>query len=322
LLRRHVQRGRYRRGNIPGSQRSGGAAHQARGDRSPAITPLPGTLDGAIDKLALCKIWPGHPFDADGAESLTLHCVLEGTMCAEVDGEAPIVVPSGSALLLPIGKDICIAARKAESGKGRTPKLRVLIGSVSATAAVSLGLAGPIARPLLHDLQSAPGAAELLGALLTEVERPGLGTVLVASALMKLYLVQAARLLAQSEPGGDPRVERAIAAVLVNPGAAHSIASLADLVGMSRATFIRHFAKATGMNPMQFVAKARLDHAAELLRSTNLPVKVIAAQIGLTNRSHFSRAFRREHGMDPSAFRANGVLEAAPSADRSEHARG
>jgi AraC family transcriptional activator of mtrCDE len=248
-----------------------------------------------------------------------LHCVLAGTMRATVTSGAIYQVPSGAALLLPVGQDICIADGGPSGDAKRAPRLRVLIGSVSATATTSLGLAEGLREPLIHDL-AAPGAVDLLAALRTEVERPGLGTVLVVSALMKLYLVQAARLLAHGDPNGESRIGRAVAAILTDPGSAHSIASLADLVGMSRATFIRHFARATGMNPMQFVAKARLDHAAELLRSTALPVKTIAARIGFTNRSHFSRAFRRVHGMDPSHFRSSGGVSSvldAPLADPS-----
>jgi AraC family transcriptional regulator, activator of mtrCDE len=287
---------------IQGTSRApGGAACAGRGA---IITPFPGTLDGAIDRLALCDLRAAAAFDAEGAGSITLHCVLAGTMRTEIGGEPPFDVAAGSALLLPVDRNIGITIAKHDPGGRQVPRLRVLIGSVSPTAATSLGLAGALHRPLVHDLGAAPGAAELLGALLDEVERPGLGTVLVASALMKLYLVQAARLLTQGDPNAESRVGRAIAAILTDPGSGHSIASLAALVGMSRATFIRHFAKATGLNPMQFVAKARLDHAAELLRSTALPVKTIAARIGFQNRSHFSRAFRRAHGVDPSHFRA------------------
>jgi transcriptional regulator GlxA family with amidase domain len=57
------------------------------------------------------------------------------------------------------------------------------------------------------------------------------------------------------------------------------------------------------MAPIEFVAKTRLHHAADLLRSTNLPIKVIAGSIGFLSRSHFSRAFREAYGSDPTAFR-------------------
>nr|WP_246352220.1 AraC family transcriptional regulator [Sphingomonas xinjiangensis] len=276
------------------------------------ITPLPGTLDGAVDRLALCELHSDVPFDDDGTASITLHCVLSGKVRAVVDGLPPHSLPKGCAMLLPAGKALRLVAERGRGAAARRTPVRVLIGNVSVTASVALGLGDTLRQPMLHDLHAAPGAEALLAALEVELERPGTGTVLVASALMKLFLVHAARKLAQGETHSDPRVAKVVSAVLTDPGSPHSIASLAELIGMSRATFIRHFMRATGMNPMQFVAKARLDHAAELLRSTDLPVKSVAARIGYLNRSHFSRAFRRAHGMDPSQFRSAQAGEPAP----------
>lgn len=275
------------------------------------ITPLPGTLDGAVDRLALCELHSDVPFDDDGTASITLHCVLSGKVRAVVDGLPAHTLPKGCAMLLPMGRSLRLVAERGRGTRARAP-VRVLIGNVSLTASVALGLGDALRRPVLHDLHAAPGAEALLTALEAELDRPATGTVLIASALMKLFLVQAARKLAQGEAHSDPRVARVIGAVLTDPGSAHSITSLAGLIGMSRATFIRHFMRATGMNPMQFVAKARLDHAAELLRSTSLPVKSVAARIGYLNRSHFSRAFRRAHGVDPSQFRTAQMRDTPP----------
>jgi AraC-like DNA-binding protein len=50
-----------------------------------------------------------------------------------------------------------------------------------------------------------------------------------------------------------------------------------------------------------------MHHAAEKLRSGDTPIKVIAAEIGFLSRSHFSRAFREAHGLDPSAYRRQHV---------------
>ncbi|WP_353204497.1 AraC family transcriptional regulator [Sphingomonas sp.] len=105
----------------------------------------------------------------------------------------------------------------------------------------------------------------------------------------------------------DPRLGKAITAVLDKPAALHSVASLASIAGMSRSAFAREFSNTLSMSPMAFVAKTRLHHAAELLRSTKLPVKVIAASIGFASRSHFSRAFAAAYGADPSRFRNNGA---------------
>jgi AraC family transcriptional regulator, activator of mtrCDE len=299
-------RDRSRRGSIRRSATK--AAAKPKGGQA-VTTALPGTLDGAVDRLALCEVPADSPFDADGATSITLHCVLAGTLVAQIDGRPPLIVPAGSALLLPVGEGICLAADRRDGER----LVRVLIGNVTSTAAAALGLADLLRHPLVHDLGAAPGAAEMLQSLAREVAQPVTGTVLIAAALMKLYLVQASRCLAGAEAGADSRVSKAVSAILTEPGAPHSIALLAERVGMSRATFIRHFSRATGVNPMQFVAKARLDHAAELLRSTSLPVKAVAGRIGFNNRSHFSRAFRRAHGVDPSAFRNGEAADERPN---------
>lgn len=274
-----------------------------------SVRPLPGTLDGAIDRLALCDLRAGSPFAAEGGDGLTFHCVLVGAIHTEVDGEAAIVVPAGSALLLPAGRAIRIAAHVEDPKRrrrARAPDARTMIGRVSPRAAATLGL-GEIVEPVVHEATRAPGASAMIAALVEELDQPTIGTIPLASALMKLCLIYAARDLAQAVPVGGSRVGRAVTAVLTNPGAPHSIASLAELVRMSRATFIRHFAKLTGTNPMRFVAKTRLDHAAELLRSTDLPIKAVASRIGFQNHSHFARAFRRAHGVEPSAFRKSTV---------------
>jgi len=54
---------------------------------------------------------------------------------------------------------------------------------------------------------------------------------------------------------------------------------------------------------MEFVTRIRLEHARRLLLGTARPVEAIASSVGLRSRSHFSRAFRKHFGSDPSAFR-------------------
>ena len=114
----------------------------------------------------------------------------------------------------------------------------------------------------------------------------------------------------------DTRLSGAVMAVLHRPAAPHTVATLADVAGMSRSTFARHFVDAFEISPMEFVAKTRLYHAAIMLKNSKLPIKVIAGSIGYSSRSHFSRAFRDAYGVDPSAFRddyADGAALDAPA---------
>jgi AraC family transcriptional regulator, activator of mtrCDE len=54
---------------------------------------------------------------------------------------------------------------------------------------------------------------------------------------------------------------------------------------------------------MEFVAKTRLHHAAEPLRSTTISVKAIAGSVGFASRSNFSHVFRDSYGTSPRNFR-------------------
>jgi transcriptional regulator GlxA family with amidase domain len=156
--------------------------------------------------------------------------------------------------------------------------------------------------------------------MLDELANPQLGARALTSALMKACMVLVIRafmatagprtLLLESLP--DMRFAKAIDAVLDAPAADHTLLTMAQAAGMSRSSFGTGFSKAFDMSPMEFVARTRLYHAAQMLRSTPLPVKTIAGTVGFCSRSHFSRAFKAAYGEDPTAFRskhANGATD-------------
>lgn len=58
-----------------------------------------------------------------------------------------------------------------------------------------------------------------------------------------------------------------------------------------------------GMNVSQYVNGFRLTHAAELLKTTDLPVTQVTEQSGFLTRSNFYREFERVFAMSPSAYR-------------------
>ena len=72
---------------------------------------------------------------------------------------------------------------------------------------------------------------------------------------------------------------------------------------MSRAAFAERFSRTFQRTPLDFVQTVRLRTAAQLLTSTDLPIKVIASSIGYASRSYFSRAFRASYGLDPRSYR-------------------
>ncbi|MFE0155562.1 helix-turn-helix domain-containing protein [Nonomuraea sp. NPDC059007] len=106
-----------------------------------------------------------------------------------------------------------------------------------------------------------------------------------------------------SGAGVDRRVARALELIAAEPGAPHTVTSLAAAVALSPSRFAHVFAERTGRTPMRAVRAARLAHAAQLLEATDLDVGQVAAACGFVSPFHFSRTFAQEYGLPPRAYR-------------------
>lgn len=78
---------------------------------------------------------------------------------------------------------------------------------------------------------------------------------------------------------------------------------MARSVNLSPYHFARTFKTLTGLAPMQYFIRMRLQQACRLLDTTRLPVKQISAAVGYPDPQHFSRRFCQAFGMAPLAYR-------------------
>ena len=81
-------------------------------------------------------------------------------------------------------------------------------------------------------------------------------------------------------------------------------AGAAALLWPALALFLRRFTEETGSTPLQWILRARVDTARELLETTRLPVDRIAEQVGLGTGSNLRLHFRRLLDISPSQYRA------------------
>jgi len=102
------------------------------------------------------------------------------------------------------------------------------------------------------------------------------------------------------------RVHRVMNTILQSPEAEHSLEALAAQAGVTPSHFCRIFKKANGISPHQYVMKAKLNRAVELLSQSDASLALIADSLGFTSQSHFTRAFRQFTGRTPSEFRQQG----------------
>src|SRR5690606_25707388 len=83
------------------------------------------------------------------------------------------------------------------------------------------------------------------------------------------------------------------------------VTDLARLAGLSPSHFAALFRRATGSGVIEYVKRLRMARARELLVTTGVDVRDIAAAVGYDDPFYFSRQFRAVHGCSPSAYRQN-----------------
>ena len=96
-------------------------------------------------------------------------------------------------------------------------------------------------------------------------------------------------------------VDRIAVDVTEMPGSADEMAGLA---GLSRSQFERVARAVAGESPARFRRRVLLERAAYLMLASDLTILDIALDSGFTSHEAFTRAFKREHGVLPSVWRA------------------
>jgi transcriptional regulator GlxA family with amidase domain len=82
-----------------------------------------------------------------------------------------------------------------------------------------------------------------------------------------------------------------------------TLRALARHAEVSPRTFSRRFAEDTGYTPMQWVLRARVDLARELLERSKRGIEQIAADVGLGTGANLRAHFQRVLGTTPSEYR-------------------
>jgi len=82
-----------------------------------------------------------------------------------------------------------------------------------------------------------------------------------------------------------------------------ALGDVARQIATSERQLQRVFAELADSAFRDELAAVRMQHAARLLQTSDLPVSEIARRVGYRQSAQFAKAFRRHHGSSPSAFR-------------------
>lgn len=206
--------------------------------------------------------------------------------------------------------DSCSALRIDGSGDAT----RFVCGYVAFDSSLSRSLRQALPRMMrvaIAARPSAPLVRELLRTAVREsaTNRPGSASML--AKLAELLFVEALRAQVETLPASengwlaglrDKHIGRALALLHGDPRRPWTVDDLAGEVALSRSALADRFTSLIGESPMQYLLRWRLSRAARALRA-GAQITRVAEDCCYESAAAFSRAFKREFGVAPSAWR-------------------
>ena len=164
----------------------------------------------------------------------------------------------------------------------------------------------------------------LMQFLIAETEAATDGSAVVIDRLSDVLFVHVIRTymkLSDHESGflaalTDGRIGKALREIHSKPGAAWSVANLAEKAGMSRSAFARRFQDLMKASPMHYVTHWRMQRAWDELNAGSRSVAALAEKYGYGSEVSFRKAFKKHIGQGPGAVRRHSVNSGSPKASQ------
>jgi AraC-like DNA-binding protein len=272
------------------------------------------------------------------------HLITEGECTVEVEGMPPLHARAGDVVMLMHGQAHRVASdpglgseqganvkklppwgSRPETGAGERPT-HIVCGYMACDYRLGqmlLNGAPPMIKVNVHESGTGEWLESSVRHALAEVSSPRSGSASMLSKLAEVLFIEVLRLYAHQSDNrvgwlaglGDRIVGRALNLLHERPAHDWTLDELARVSGTSRSVLAERFQQLVGTSPMQYLAQWRLMMAANLLCRSNAPLANIAEEVGYQTDTSFIRAFRREYGLPPAAWRRNRSRQRKRSAD-------
>lgn len=277
----------------------------------------------------------------DADHVIPYHLVTAGACHARLMNGEPVSLQAGDVILFPSGdRHVLTAANPAalslppveitgnslhqlltrgevepfKAGE-RGSATRIVCGFLACDAHLAAPIISSLPRMLRVRLKGTGNAAWVMSSIQFSVSesaarRPG--SAMVLARLSEVLFAEALRQHMDSHPTQqtgwlgalkDRFVGKALAHMHEQPAAGWTVDALARCVGLSRSALGERFVALVGMPPMQYLLRWRIALAASQLRQSDASVRKVATDAGYESEAAFIRAFKKEHGVPPSAWR-------------------
>jgi AraC-like DNA-binding protein len=267
---------------------------------------------------------------------INYHVVTSGLCWLGLVGEPPFRVEEGDVIVFPQGDPHVFSSAPGMRGRPDADVYRAanqqsiplcisFMGGGPGGARIVCGFLGCDARPFNPLLTALPrmihlpasregtaGVRQLIDLALAESTTPRPGSDGVLSRLSEVLFLEVVRFftatLTPEQVGWfaglrDATVGLALGRLHERPAQPWTLQTLAREIGTSRSVLAERFAHLVGMPPMQYLARWRIQLAANLLRTSSAGMGEIAERVGYGSEAALSRAFKRTLGVAPALYR-------------------
>jgi len=270
-----------------------------------------------------------------GARRLAIcHLVVQGKCWAQTEGNEPIRVQAGEAIVVPQGDPHVLGSGLQHAAIDIdhvvTPQLPMLDlirygGDGESTLIVCSWFAyeGDAPNPMMANLPrlfttslrrraTGPWIEQSIGFVLGDAATQAPGSEMVAAKVAEVLFAEVLRGYIEAAPAHnpgwlaglrDPQVSRCLALMHGEPARPWTVEALANEVHVSRSVLAEKFTELVGAPPMQYLTRWRMILAAGMLRNDQASLARVAEGVGYESEAAFNRAFKREYGVSPGHWR-------------------
>lgn len=251
----------------------------------------------------LCSRFESHADSSKGhihwLKSGLVEVLSEGKAVGILTGPGVIFSPNGSAHTLIPKPEAEIVCAEFEFGQRFKNPLTSFIQSV-----------------IIIRIADAPEIESVHALLMDEAFSSRCGKTFGVNQLLQYFLLVVFRYLIRTEaiPAGvtkalaDARLLKAINSMHAQPEKPWTLESLAEVAGMSRASFANHFREATQVTPIEYLTDWRISLAQSKIMS-GVTIKAIAKDVGYANPEALTRVFTKRVGCSPREWLNSSLRE-------------
>lgn len=238
-----------------------------------------------------CK--PSHSYGPTARDYYLVHFIFSGKGTLEIYGKTH-ELSAGQGFFIPLGTPTTYTADEKD------PWFYGWVGFSGEHSNQQIALRGLSNDKFIFNFTDCDQVLESLKRLVASYGKEGNGF----SAISKLF-----ELFSFINPEHDSSllqsgvINEVILDIEKNYAKDVSVEDLSKKYNISRSQLFRLFKTKLDISPQQYIKHYRINHAADLLRRTELTIGQVMEQSGFSNISNFSRQFKSVYGRSPKDFR-------------------